>query len=516
MSIPVRLILVICGLLGCLLLTVYTVMRMRVGLGQFTGGTFRDIVIYPWIPAAVVLYLTGFWLRGVRLKLLASEEAQLTVLTATNIIGIGHYANNILPFRLGELVRAVTLTERTGLPLIQSLTIAACERVFDGLSIVALLLFAETLLPLKGWLQQTFQIYCFFFSVSIITLVVLSTTPQLMLNVATTLTSSTLPGWQNQALKIVSQVLRGLSFFTSPRRLMFILLLSLLIWGIEACFFASILPCFSLPLDLPTATATMGFTNLGIMSPSSPASLGRFQASCAVAIQALSALNTHFTAGGAKSAGYALMVHSIYFLVTTLWGISALSVYVWRYVVKSRMTLSARPLEALPPASKFDNQLVLSSRVVRNELVKADQFWRMLCEALVGVESLKLAADAKEEAISNTSHFVVSQLSQLSKILRTQLEIGLRVFRAYAFCLYFKPFCSMNLAERVKVVEQWASGPFPLARKMFRPLRSLTLLGFFEENSVVDGLNKRRELMHSGITEPAEGTPNSSAQGAVQ
>jgi len=498
----VRLTLVIGGLLGCLLLTIYTIMRMRVGLGQFSGEIFHRVVTYPWIPAAIGLYLTGFWLRGMRLKLLASEEAQLTILTATNIVGIGHYANNILPFRLGELVRAAALTERTGLPLIQSLTIAACERIFDGLSIVALLLSAATLLPLNGWMEHTFQIYCLFFSVSVITLIILSLTPQLTINVTTTLTANTLPGWQNQALKIVSEVLRGLSFFTSPRRLIFILLLSLMIWGIEACFFASILPCFSLPLDLPIAAATMGFTNLGIMSPSSPASLGLYQSCCASALQVLTALKFHITAGDTITASYALTVHLIYFLVTTIWGLTALTVYVWRFAIKARMALSARALEGLPSASKIENQLVLASRIVKKEEIVADQFWRLLCEALIGSESLELAGDKKDEAIANTSLFVVSQLSRLSKILRIQLEIGLRVFRSYAFCLNLQPFCSMSLAKRVNVVEQWASGPVPLARKMFRPLRSLTLLGFFEESSVNSGL----------LAKSAEST----AQGAVQ
>jgi glycosyltransferase 2 family protein len=501
-----RLTFVVGALLCCALLTIYPIMRMRIGFRQFSSEIFHHAHVYPWIPVAIVFYLIGFWLRGVRLKLLASEDAQLTVLTAANIIGIGHYANNILPFRLGELVRAAALTERTGLPLIQSLTIAACERVFDGLSIVALLLFAAMLLPLNGWMAQTFQIYCAFFCASIVTLVVLTLIPQLMLNVTTTLTSSTLLGWQNQALKVVSEILRGLSFFTSPKRLAFIIGLSLMIWGLEACFFASILPCFSLLLDLPTAAATMGFTNLGIMSPSSPASLGLYQSTCAGAIQSLSGLKSHVTASDTIAAAYALVTHSIYFLVTTLWGFSALTVYVWRFVVKTRMTLSARPLESLPATGKVENQLVLSSRTLKKEEIVADQFWRLLCEALVGSESLQLAGDKKDEAIANTSLFVVSQLSRLSKILRIQLEIGLRVFRSYAFCLNLQPFCSMSLAKRVAVVEQWAGGPVPLARKMFRPLRSLTLLGFFEESSVNAGLAAKQTA----------DTEESTAHGVVQ
>jgi hypothetical protein len=237
----------------------------------------------------------------------------------------------------------------------------------------------------------------------------------------------------------------------------------------------------------------MGFTNLGIMSPSSPASLGLYQSTCAGAIQALSALKSHVTTSDTVASGYALMTHSIYFLVTTIWGFTALAVYVWRFVAKTRMTLNARPLESLPStvAVKAENQLVFSSRTVKKEEIVADQFWKLLCEALIGADSLQLAGDKKDEAIANTSLFVVSQLSRLSKILRIQLEIGLRVFRSYAFCLNLQPFCSMSLSRRVTVVEQWASGPVPLARKMFRPLRSLTLLGFFEESSVKEHCHER-------------------------
>jgi hypothetical protein len=188
------------------------------------------------------------------------------------------------------------------------------------------------------------------------------------------------------------------------------------------------------------------------------------------------------------------------------------------------MTLNARPLETLPTTGQAENQLVLSSRTVKKDEIVPDQFWRLLCEALVGADSLQLAGDKKDEAVANTSLFVVSQLSRLSKILRIQLEIGLRVFRSYAFCLNLQPFCSMSLSRRVAVVEQWASGPVPLARKMFRPLRSLTLLGFFEESCVDAGLVAKREVLKNSCgqnqsTELAAETGESAesgAQGVVQ
>ena len=54
-------------------------------------------------------------------------------------VAIGFMANNLLPFRAGELVRVFAATKLVGAPFSTVLSSIAIERIFDGLAVVALL-----------------------------------------------------------------------------------------------------------------------------------------------------------------------------------------------------------------------------------------------------------------------------------------------------------------------------------------------------------------------------------------
>ena len=55
----------------------------------------------PWVPLAVLSYLVGHVIRGVRCKMLVSRTATLSLPAATNVVVLGYAVNNILPARLG-------------------------------------------------------------------------------------------------------------------------------------------------------------------------------------------------------------------------------------------------------------------------------------------------------------------------------------------------------------------------------------------------------------------------------
>ena len=82
--------------------------------------------------------------RGLRCKLLVSREANLSTVTATNVVVLGYAVNNITPARMGELARAAMLAQRSGLPFVQGLSVTLIERIMDGLVMLALILTLAT------------------------------------------------------------------------------------------------------------------------------------------------------------------------------------------------------------------------------------------------------------------------------------------------------------------------------------------------------------------------------------
>src|SRR5580704_4990302 len=123
----------ILGVLGSALFLYLAARRLDLGA---VGATWRTARPLPWVAFAVLCYVAGHLVRGLRLRILIRRETALPWLTATNIVVIGYASNNVFPARLGELVRAGVLVERTGMPFGEALTITFIERLLDGMAIL--------------------------------------------------------------------------------------------------------------------------------------------------------------------------------------------------------------------------------------------------------------------------------------------------------------------------------------------------------------------------------------------
>jgi glycosyltransferase 2 family protein len=91
--------------------------------------------------AAVVLATATYPVRLIRWRLLLRDPAggPLPAGPLWHAVAIGFMANNILPFRAGELVRLVAAARLAGARFSAVLSSVAVERIFDGLTVVALL-----------------------------------------------------------------------------------------------------------------------------------------------------------------------------------------------------------------------------------------------------------------------------------------------------------------------------------------------------------------------------------------
>ena len=118
----------------------------RLDLEAVLAG-FRHARIWPWVPLGILGYLLGHRIRGRRLARLVSREATLTTGSATHVVVVGYAVNNLLPARLGELARAWMLVERSGLSVVQSLTVTLVERLLDAFVLLAFFGVATLMMP---------------------------------------------------------------------------------------------------------------------------------------------------------------------------------------------------------------------------------------------------------------------------------------------------------------------------------------------------------------------------------
>ena len=86
-----------------------------------------------WIGLAVVADVAVYCWHAWRWRLLLHPVEPVSFGQTVRAIYIGLFANEVLPFRAGEVLRCFLLSRWTALPLSVSLTSALIERIFDGI-----------------------------------------------------------------------------------------------------------------------------------------------------------------------------------------------------------------------------------------------------------------------------------------------------------------------------------------------------------------------------------------------
>ncbi|MEA2575473.1 MAG: glycosyltransferase 2 family protein [Chloroflexia bacterium] len=103
------------------------------------GKVFATIGGMNWVSLvpALVLYFLGVWVRAVRWRILLRPlRPNLSLFKTFEVVVIGYMANNVLPARIGELVRAYVLSKRENVRKTPTLATIVVERIFDGLVMI--------------------------------------------------------------------------------------------------------------------------------------------------------------------------------------------------------------------------------------------------------------------------------------------------------------------------------------------------------------------------------------------
>jgi glycosyltransferase 2 family protein len=99
---------------------------------------------------AVASLLLALLLRGWRWRVIAGALGPVPFGLVFHLSNIGYLANNLLPMRLGEVLRAGLLASRARLPLSGAMATVVLERLFDLIGILACLLGMLLLPPAAG------------------------------------------------------------------------------------------------------------------------------------------------------------------------------------------------------------------------------------------------------------------------------------------------------------------------------------------------------------------------------
>ena len=310
---------------------------------------------YFFVVPAIALYFVAVYFRALRWRYLLSPIGSFSLGRLYPVVVIGYMANNVLPARLGELVRSYYLARKERVSASATLATLAVERVYDGLTLLAFAAVSGLLLLLLGEFGRgsdispavaivlaTFTVLAFLAALAFLTL--LSTSPGVgrFFDRSLGIVPSRI---RPKARGIYETFVQGLSILNSPRRHMGLFVLSVPVWLLEGGVYLIIGYSFGIDslfgsfwvfvLVVLLVTAT---SNLATSVPSFIGGIGPFEV---VAYQTLLALGV----GDDLALSYALVVHLVaLWLPVNLLGVALL----WG------QNLSLKQLVARPPSPAGD------------------------------------------------------------------------------------------------------------------------------------------------------------------
>jgi glycosyltransferase 2 family protein len=230
--------------------------------------------------------LLGFWIRAFRWRFLLTTPKPVSLGSLYSATMIGFMANNILPLRLGEIVRAWALGRREGIPKTRVFATVVVERVVDMLTLIGILGIAVLVHPLSeeteaGRLTQLGARVLVFTSVALtLAIIAIEHKPHWMKAVVRLLTAPLPAEPRAKAAGMIEHFLEGLGLFRDVPRLLGVFALSFLMFGVVVLGIHSCL--WALRIDVPWYGGLMMLviTAIGIMVPAAPGYIGTMNLAC--------------------------------------------------------------------------------------------------------------------------------------------------------------------------------------------------------------------------------------------
>ncbi|MBJ6724096.1 lysylphosphatidylglycerol synthase transmembrane domain-containing protein [Geomesophilobacter sediminis] len=288
---------------------------------------------YRYLLPALVLTFVSYFMRAVRWKylLLPVKETRLGTLFSSTLIG--YMANNLLPARLGELVRAYSLAKKENIPTPTVFATLVLDRLCDGFSVLLILVVAFFSVQLPPGMEKiqhglvtggyvTLALYIAVLGF----LVLLTRLTDWTLGVVAKILGPFPERFRTKVLELLSSFLGGIRFPKLPGEISGIIVTSVLIWATAVWPVDLVLRSFGIALPITASMFIMVFLVFAVMVPASPGYVGTYHFACVTALSA-------FRIPTEKALSVALVIHAMGFFPVIVAGLFVL----WR----DKVSLSA-------------------------------------------------------------------------------------------------------------------------------------------------------------------------------
>jgi uncharacterized protein (TIRG00374 family) len=226
-----------------------------------------------WIAPALLCDVASYVCQGARWRLLLKPVGDVTTLQSAQAIYAGLFTNEILPMRIGELVRAYLVSRWTTVRFIAVIPSMVVERLFDGVWLAAGIGLVAAFAPLPKDLLIAGDALCAIAVVVVgLFLCFVFRRPRLG-------KKQRLPDWSfmRTASRLFEKMSGGLRGIGRTRFFYLSFVFSLALLMLQAMAFWLVMRGYGVPLSFAAGAAVFLIVHLGTALPNAPANVGSYQ-----------------------------------------------------------------------------------------------------------------------------------------------------------------------------------------------------------------------------------------------
>lgn len=265
---------------------------------SFKGTNWSDFILsfqninYSLLIGAAAILIGSVWIRAIRWKYLLSSVGEASNEELYKATMVGYMGNNILPLKIGELLRAYAISRKTNIIFSGAFSSVIIERIVDTISFLLIITVIFSIFPITD-LTQTIAIIGFF------TIIVFLLISFILFKYGKKFQNWYLRKQQQlneENKETVAKYLVGFcqgieGLWKNPKPGLTIIL-SLFLWAIYFVFTFLCILAFNFDINiadmLKMTILVLTFTTLVVLIPSAPGTIGTYQAATIAALQIVS------------------------------------------------------------------------------------------------------------------------------------------------------------------------------------------------------------------------------------
>jgi hypothetical protein len=269
---------------------------------QKVADGFKQVRLDYVLLFLVIVFCVQF-LRSFRWGLMLRPLDQVDQISLFSVTSVGFLAIISLPARLGELARPYLITKKSKIKMTAALGTIFVERVCDSISILAIFAVILFFIPsLPPWLVRSALLVslltCFFLAVIVFMLMRRETA----LKIFSPLINRLPERFAGKIDGLLHQLIDGFKIFSDFRLLLQVILLSVVVWLINAAAIYTLFHAFALQLPFAAAIVLMIILLIGIAIPTAPGFIGNWHYACILGL-------TLFDVSKSEALTFAIIYH---------------------------------------------------------------------------------------------------------------------------------------------------------------------------------------------------------------